>query len=145
MAKERKCLCCGNAYEYCPNCGKSSEPWKINFDTELCKELFNAVSGYYMGVIKEEGLLKIVNKYSINDYTKYTESIQNALAGLSGKKNNKIKEVEVVPVVEETPVIMETPIVEESSVATEEKTDEVTENVFTEDIPRNRRRNRFFE
>ena len=121
---ERKCKCCGKSYDYCPNCGKSSStPWMFNFDTESCKELFNAVSAYNMNLIKEDGIKKIVSKYNITDFSIYKEDIKNLLTSFS-----KVKEPEKGVVIEEK--IKEAP---------------TFENEFVEEIPRRGRRNRYFE
>lgn len=123
---ERKCKCCGKSYDYCPNCGKSSsKPWMFSFDTEVCKELFNAVSAYNMELIKEDGIRNIVNKYNITDFSVYKDDIKDLLTKIS-----RIKEPEKSIVIEEK---------------VEEKKTPVFENEFTGETPRRGRRNRFFE
>lgn len=81
---ERKCICCGSSYQYCPNCGKfNGKPkWMISYDEESCKDLFNAVSGYNMGVVTKEQLKAVLDKHNITDYSKYKDSIKNLLTEL---------------------------------------------------------------
>lgn len=121
---QRKCKCCGKSYDYCPNCGKSSsKPWMFSFDTEVCKELFNAVSAYNMKLIKEDGIKNIVDKYSITDFSIYKDDIKNLLNNLS--KASKPEKENLI----------------------EEKTEEIPtfENELIEEQPRRGRRNRYFE
>jgi len=121
---ERKCKCCGKSYDYCPNCGKSSStPWMFSFDTEACKELFNAVSAYNMNLIKEDGIKNIVIKYNITDFSIYKDDIKNLLKNIS-KASKPEKEDIIEEKVEETPIF---------------------ENELIEEQPRRGRRNRFFE
>lgn len=135
MAKERKCLCCGKAYEYCPNCGKSSEPWKIDFDSESCRDLFNVISGYNMGISNKENVNFVIDKYSITDYTIYKDSIRNKLESILSKKDEKRSQSEVLIVEEDKSEVSENNSIEENPVLVAE---------YNEVQPR-RRRNRFFE
>ena len=121
---QRKCKCCGKSYDYCPNCGKSSStPWMFSFDTEACKELFNAVSAYNMKLIKEDGIKNIVEKYSITDFSIYKDDIKNLLNNLL--KTSKPEKENLI----------------------EEKAEEIPtfENELIEEQPRRGRRNRYFE
>lgn len=102
MANKRECWVCGAVYDYCPKCGKSAgQPgWKINFDEESCKDLFDCVSGYNMKIKTIDDVKKIIDKYNIKDFSKYKEKIKKVL-------DLTIEKVEVeTPVVEEvvTPV-----------------------------------------
>ena len=90
MSEKRKCLCCGKEYDYCPNCGKASTPWKFNYDTEACKELFNIISAYNMNLVKENRVIDILNKYSITDFSIYRDNIKDVL----NKINTETKKVE---------------------------------------------------
>lgn len=138
MSEKRKCLCCGKEYDYCPNCGKSSTPWKVNYDTEACKEIFNAVSAYNMKKVGEDYIKEILNKYSITDFYAYKKDIKELLSKLfNGKSQNiEIENNEVQDIVPEEPVVEETPVKLEET--------EIPETVEHNNSPR-RRRNRFYE
>ena len=126
---ERKCLCCGKVYDYCPNCSKSSStPWKINFDTESCKELFNAISAFNMNLINEESVKKVVDKYSIVDYSIYKDDIKELL-----NKFHSVQKETTNEVVEE---------IIQGEIPNEESVNNLNE--YSEDFPRRGRRNRFF-
>lgn len=136
MAEKRKCLCCEKEYEYCVKCGKSQNmPWKVNFDSEPCKELFNIVSAYNMNLVKEDRIKEVLDKYSITDYSVYKKSIRDVLEKLFSTKKE-----EFIPVIEE-PVSEELPIQNEY---VEDTSFDTQEEVINE-TPRGRRRNRFFE
>ena len=84
MAQERKCLCCGATYKYCPSCNKDSNKpaWMFNYDKESCKDLFNAISGYNMGIQTKDNVKTVLDKYNITDYGVYKESISKVLNDL---------------------------------------------------------------
>lgn len=104
MAKKRTCICCGSEYEYCPNCNNLTlyPKWMMEFDKAECKELFNTLSGYGMGIFKKDDVKAVLNKYGVEDYSKYNEEISKQLneifavkpkaektEKIFGKNNNK--------------------------------------------------------
>ena len=103
MSKTRICIACQNSYQYCPNCGDYVRypKWMNEFDTEACKELFNVISGYNMGLFKKDDVKKVVDKYEIKDFSVYKESIANKLNELFSEPvievANEISEEETVP------------------------------------------------
>lgn len=91
MAKERTCIACGKTYTYCPNCGNSSSPmWMAEFDTEECKDIFNAVSAYNMELIDANEVKKVLKKYDVTDFGKYKKSIADKLKEIAGKKEEPV-------------------------------------------------------
>lgn len=102
MSKTRTCIACQNSYQYCPHCGDYARypKWMNEFDTEACKELFNVISGYNMGIFKKDDVKKIVDKYEIKDFSAYKESIANKLNELFSEPvvevANEISEEETV-------------------------------------------------
>lgn len=92
MSKKRTCLCCGREYKYCPTCSADSgkPKWMSEFDTEVCKDLFNAVSAVGMGADKNV-IEKVIRKYKIKDYSIYKESIKNALEQVAAIEENRLK------------------------------------------------------
>lgn len=103
MGKTRICISCQNSYSYCPNCGEYAKypKWMTEFDTETCKELFNAISGYNMGIITKDAVKQVVDKYEIKDFSVYKESITNKLNELFSEPvvevANEISEEETTP------------------------------------------------
>ena len=128
----RICLCCGKSYDYCPNCGKnSSTPWMFNYDTEACKEIFNAVSGYNMGIVNEEGVKKVLDKFSVTNIENYKDSIKEVLRKITKKTSyTKTEEIKEPVSIEESRI---------DSVVDEQN------DIIVEDVPRRSRRNRYFE
>lgn len=128
MANIRECYCCSSKYEYCTRCEQyANQPkWRFMYDEESCKELFNAVSGYKMGVAKKENIKAVLDKYSITDYSKYKDSIKELLNELYPikKANTKAKETTVK-------VVEETTKTEKMAVETVEET---VENVAVADV-----------
>lgn len=94
MARKRICLTCGRAYEYCPSCGgdKMRPRWMINWDTEACKEVFNIVSAYNMGVMTADEAADSLRDRGVKDFSAYKESIASNLKEIvraASKKNSK--------------------------------------------------------
>lgn len=139
MGKQRTCISCGKKYDYCPNCGNFSKypKWMTEFCSEECKEVFNIISGYNIGVKSDDDVKKVISKYNVNDYSKFSGSIQNTLNSIS--KSSVIKEE--IPVVKEAPVIEEKVVVEEEAVV-EEAPVEIEVNNEEERPSYNRKRRR---
>lgn len=93
MSHIRKCICCGVEYEYCPNCNSDSRypKWMVSYDTESCKDVFNVVSGYNMGIISADSVKGVLNKYSITDYSKYKDSIAKVLKEITKANEQPVK------------------------------------------------------
>lgn len=56
--------------------------WMFSYDTESCKDLFNAISGYNMGIQTKDDVKAIVDKYHITEFDNYKESIKKVLNDL---------------------------------------------------------------
>ena len=70
MANEsiRKCICCGEKYKFCIQCGgKENYSWKNVYDTEDCMEITNILMNYRD---KNSGLSKAAAKKQIEKYPK---------------------------------------------------------------------------
>lgn len=80
MAKTRTCACCGKTYSYCPTCGKdTTKPWLAICDTEECREVLNIISAYNMGIVDKDRVKTVLDKYNVNDFSKYKKSISDKL------------------------------------------------------------------
>lgn len=102
-----------------------------SYDTEACKELFNAISGYNMGIVTKEQIKEILDKYGITDFSQYKESIRNKLNMLFPKKEVKVElDVELKTEVEE-PVVTETPITVEQPVVAEADEEEAPKRRYS--------------
>lgn len=58
----RKCILCQKEYNYCPTCNKDrNKPlWHKLYDSENCKNIFNALNDYNFNLIsKEEAQAKL--------------------------------------------------------------------------------------
>lgn len=118
MAKIRICLSCGNKYDHCNHCGdgQSKPSWFNLYDSEECKDLYNVVSGYNMGIKQKYEVKAILDKYNIVDFSKYTDGIKNVLNELfpteeprrNRRKNNRVDiDFEGETVADDTPVVTE--------------------------------------
>ena len=48
MAKDKICVCCDTAYEYCGHCDDNAKinKWKNNYCSENCRDIFKTVTDY---------------------------------------------------------------------------------------------------
>lgn len=117
MAKTRKCIACEREYKYCNNCREyaSYPTWMAEFDTEACRDIFDVMSGYNMGILNEDKVKEVVDKHNITDFSIFKESIRTKLEDM------------FKPVVEEK-IVVEEPVVED-------KVEVVEEEVKTEEQP----------
>ena len=131
----RVCICCEKGFYFCPKCGSSGKNTgiNINYDTEECKELVNAISGYNMQMWGKDKIKTVLNKYDITDYTKYKQSIQDKLNELFPKYERgiraKLNFYEEVPA-ETIDISIETKETQDTNEATtEQKENEIPEEV----------------
>ena len=85
MSKQRTCIFCGKEYQYCPNCKDySSYPtWMFNFDTEKCRDLYNVMGGYNIGIRTIEDVKATLDKHGVTDYSIFPKALQEKLSGSS--------------------------------------------------------------
>ena len=93
MVSNRKCICCGEKYQYCPSCGNDrlKETWYSAFCSETCKDLWQTLSKYSMGFINKSQAIKLINTLPLKDKSKYVACVQRDLGKLFEKevKHNK--------------------------------------------------------
>ncbi len=110
MSVLRKCVCCGKEYEYCPNCGKKSQPlWMVSFCSETCKDLFNLVSAYNINRVGKVAVQTFVTEHNITG-TDYSEPIRKVLAQIEIKEAAPKKEMPKVEAVKVETVTATPPI-----------------------------------
>lgn len=73
MAYTRTCKVCGAKYDYCPTCSGFSAlaKWHINFDTDVCHDLFRTLSDYHMGNCKAEDVKAVADMYDVKSFSKF--------------------------------------------------------------------------
>ena len=92
MKKIRKCYTCGAEYDYCPSCARSAgEPrWKLLFDKEECRDVFDVLSAYNMNLISDAEVKEVLDAHGVKSYDGYKASIKKQLqkiAPISGHKS----------------------------------------------------------
>ena len=93
MVSNRKCICCGEKYQYCPSCGSDrlKPTWHSSFCSETCKDLWQTLSKYSMGFINKSQAIELINTLPLKDKSKYVTCVQRDLGKLFEKevKHNK--------------------------------------------------------
>lgn len=113
MSKQRTCIFCGKEYQYCPNCKDySSYPtWMFNFDTEKCRDLYNVMGGYNIGIRTIEDVKATLDKHGVTDYSIFPKALQEKLSGSS----LEIKDEPEIEVNDEPKVEPKKEVVQESN------------------------------
>ena len=101
MVSNRKCICCGEKYQYCPSCGNDrlKETWYSAFCSETCKDLWQTLSKYSMGFINKSQAIKLINTLPLKDKSKYVACVQCDLGKLfekEVKRNKSVKEQVII-------------------------------------------------
>lgn len=112
MAVNRKCICCGAKFEYCPSCDGKNEPWKRVYDCEDCRDIAHILIESRGSISKAEAK-KQMEKYpkTLEKVFKYDSLTANSIKELFGVKDEV--PADDIEVKEETPVIVEEAVPEE--------------------------------
>ena len=110
----KKCLCDGTKYAYCPDCSRADAlkpTWYSEFCSESCMTLWNTLTKFGMNLISKSEAKEIISTLDLKPIDAYVACVQRDYAKVmeSEKKPRKIKKVE--PIVEEEIVEIE-PIIE---------------------------------
>ena len=114
----RKCTCCNEKYNYCPNCGNDRlKPAYLSvFCSESCKDLWTALSKVSMGIITNSEAAEIINTLDLKDVSEYVDCVQRDMKEVlksSEESKKRGKRIEFKPVdesvnIEEHVVVNET-------------------------------------
>lgn len=98
MTHERKCVVCGKAYQYCPRCKQYSTlpRWKIDFDCEECKEVYDAVDKFIFKHITAEEAKKILTKSKVQVKNNEIQKTIASILATEDKKKIQKKTEEIV-------------------------------------------------
>ena len=91
--KARKCIVCGEEYEYCNNCRRySSLPaWMAIYHDENCKNIMNITTEYMAGNLTKEEAKSQLDGCDLTNKAKFKESVAKAVNEILGvKKSEKI-------------------------------------------------------
>ncbi|HKM00718.1 MAG TPA: hypothetical protein VJ083_01550 [Sedimentibacter sp.] len=94
MAKlNRVCFTCGQKHSYCPSCyeDRNLETWRIMFDTENCKKIFNIINKHFYNHITTD---EAISQLEICDLScKFNEDIQKEIDNILEQKKVEIKSI----------------------------------------------------
>lgn len=145
--RDRKCLCCGAQYSYCPTCSvdKAKPTWMTEFCSESCKELFETATKYNLKKLTKSEAKVIIEKLELKERSAYVSCVQQDLENILAKEPAVKKEAapslvkeavvkqETAPLLEEEPAVKKVePILEEKPTVVKEIAPVVEEKpVFT--------------
>lgn len=134
MVKNRKCLCCGEEYKYCPDCSRAdqlSPSWKAQFCSEPCMTLWLTLTRYNMTRLSKSEAKEIISSLNLKPIDVYAACVQRDYAKVmeSDKKPRRAKKFDpIAESVVETEQSIEVETIDEPVVAQlEEVVKEVAE------------------
>lgn len=92
MANLRKCIICGNTYEYCPNCAqksKANERWRLLYCEENCKGVSDVVNQYGHNHLTELEAQEKLSLYNLSNRDNYAENVKKVLDKIFAVKNEE--------------------------------------------------------
>lgn len=135
MATNKKCLCCGTSYYYCPSCSRA-DALKPSYFSEFCCEecmvLWTTATKYNLGILTKSEAKAIISKLNLKPTEEYAKCIQRDLGViLAEEPKPKRGKRAAMPVLDEvaTPVVDEA-IAEEIKSAVEAAFEEITDSSF---------------
>lgn len=89
MAK-RICKVCGEEYDYCPGCPKhAGEPkWKISFDTENCKNIFDTLVKHSVGKITTKEARRALYKLDLSGKNHFAADVRDKINSIMNTNQN---------------------------------------------------------
>lgn len=77
MALNKKCMVCGKAYKYCNTCPSdlNSPSWKMLFDKENCKNIYNILSARTANKLTDQEAVNQLNQCNLSEKDNYNEKI----------------------------------------------------------------------
>lgn len=81
-SNNRKCICCGTRYSYCPSCSNADRlapSWKAEFCSETCKDLWLTATRFNMGKITKQEAQEIIKSLPLKPNTEYVACVQRDL------------------------------------------------------------------
>ena len=119
-SRNRKCICCQDKYNYCPNCSRKDalEPsWKAEFCSETCKDLWLTLTKFGMDILTKSEAQSIISELDLKSIDTYVPCVQRDYAKVmtEDKKPKRGKRIEIShvdEVMDIEPVVVES-IVEE--------------------------------
>ena len=130
----RKCLCCHDEYDYCPNCGtgRLAPAWKSAFCSESCKELWQTLSRFSMNFITKSEAKAVISELDLRPIELYAKCVQKDYAKvMTEEKKSKRGKREEINIVDEV-IDVEPDVVEMIIEKTIEQPVEVAEPVVVE-------------
>ena len=123
MAKNRQCICCGEKYNYCPDCSRADKlapTWKSQFCSEDCMSLFMTLTRYNMSRLTKDEAKEIISSLNLKPIDAYASCVQRDYDKImfEEKKPKRGKRIEITPIDEAIEQVVE-PVVEQSVVEIE--------------------------
>ena len=78
-SQNRTCVVCMKQYKYCASCDKNEPLWKNCFDTENCKNIYDAVVNYNSGSITKQQFKEKISKCDLSGKNNFKKSILDVI------------------------------------------------------------------
>lgn len=135
-SNNRKCICCGTRYSYCPSCSNADRlapSWKAEFCSEPCKDLWLTATRFNMGKLTKQEAQDIIKSLTLKPASEYATCVQRDLEVIlkedpKPKRNKRITMQPIDEVAAVEPTIIEEIIIEEQPEVAESHEVVTTEN-----------------
>jgi hypothetical protein len=99
----KKCLCCGTKYSYCPTCSRADAlkpAWYSEFCSEVCKELWLTLTRYNMKRLTKLDAKSIISSLDLKPTDAYVECVKRDYAKIMAEdpKHKRGKRIEIEPI-----------------------------------------------
>lgn len=97
MKPLKKCVICGEEYDYCSSCpDKMNMPsWKNSFCSENCKKIYDACAKYNAGELIKEEANALLETCDLSSKSKFSSATKKLIKEITAKPRQKKEEVAV--------------------------------------------------
>lgn len=114
--QNRKCICCGEKYSYCPSCSRADalQPsWKSEFCSESCMSLWATLTKYNMEFVTKDEAKEIISMLDLKPIDTYAACVQRDYKKVMVEEKKLRRAFKPVIDQVETATIEEVPVVAE--------------------------------
>lgn len=94
MKNLRKCYTCGAEYDYCPSCSGGGPEWKLLWDKEECKDVFEAISAYNLDLATAAEVKEVLDAHEVTSYDGYKPAIRKQLQKIMSASSQKTVDID---------------------------------------------------
>ena len=136
--KNKKCMCCGQNFSYCPDCNRADAlkpTWASTFCSETCATLWTTLTKFGMGMTSKEDVKSTISKLELKPMESYAACVQRDYAKVMVEERKPRKSRKIEPIIPVEPEVVEEivePVIEAEPIVVAEPVEETHEVVTIE-------------